>query len=150
MTAKQVERKSAEVLFVNRLSEDIALPRRATDGSAGFDLFCPKSLLLMPGVPTRIPTKLQLFIPKTCYGKLEGRSSLGTMGIIVLGGVIDSDYCAEVSVILVNVSGVPVKILAGEAFVQLILIKIASPPGVTDCSGLGISRGGGFGSTNAY
>jgi len=147
MTAAQVSERSGS-LHVNRLNMFSTLPRRATHGAAGFDMFSKHNVVLMPGVQTVISTGLQIFVHPSCYGKIESRSSLAVQGVLVLGGVIDSDYQGEVEVILMNASLVPVTILAGEAYCQLVLIQIQSPAGVTDCSGLGVERKGGFGSTN--
>ena len=139
MTPAQVSERSGS-LHVNRLSVYSTLPRRASHGSAGFDMFSKHNVVLMPGIQTVISTGLQIFVDPSCYGKIESRSSLAVKGVLVLGGVIDSDYHGEVEVILMNTSLVPVTILTGEAYCQLILIQIVSPPGVTDCSGLGIAR----------
>ena len=148
ITYAQVEPHSRKHVYVNRLRQGVNLPRRATQGSAGFDIYTPDTIILLPGAPVKVETGLQLFVPPHTVGKLEGRSSLGVKGIQVLGGVIDSDYQGEISVILVNVSCVPVTIPAGHACAQLLLLQILSLPGVTECSGIGISRTGGFGTSN--
>ena len=122
--------------------------KRQTNGSAGFDIYTPNSVVLLPGLPVTIETGLQLFVPSYTVGKIENRSSLGVKGVLVLGGIIDSDYQGEISVVLINVSCVPVTIPAGNACAQLILYKILSPAGVTECSGIGVNRIGGFGSTD--
>jgi len=127
---------------------DVNLPRRATNGSAGFDIYAPDPIVLLPGMPVKVETGLQLFVPDGLVGKLESRSSLAIRGVLVLGGVIDSDYQGEISVLLTNVSCVPVTIPGGHACAQLLLLKISTPPGVTECSGLGVRRLGGFGSSN--
>jgi predicted ABC-type transport system involved in lysophospholipase L1 biosynthesis ATPase subunit len=45
-------------------------------------------------------TGIAVEIPEGYYGQIAGRSSLGKQGYVVLGGVVDSSYRGEVSVLL--------------------------------------------------
>lgn len=75
---------------------------RGTEEAAGYDIRCNKSGVILPLSRAIITTGLQIEIPKGYYGKIESRSGLASKGIISLGGVIDSDYRGELSIILLN------------------------------------------------
>ena len=77
------------------LLDDIPMPKRATVGSAGYDICTPYDVDLEPGEEANIPTGLKckidngwaLFaLPKSGLGFKYGISFLNTLGII------DSDY----------------------------------------------------------
>ena len=53
---------------------------------------------------TLIPTGLAMEIPKGYKGKIESKSGLALAGLIVHGGVIDSNYQGPIQVIMQNLS----------------------------------------------
>ena len=86
-----------KVLKVKRLAEDVELPRRETEGSAGYDLraHLEAPLEVQPGAWAMVPTGLGAEIPAGLAGMVFSRSGLGTKhGMVVAQGVgvIDSDY----------------------------------------------------------
>lgn len=86
------------------LSDDKArAPVRATEGSAGYDLFSIENVSIPPGERKLIKTGVRLAIPHWMYGRIAPRSGLAYKhGIDVMAGVIDSDYRGDVGVILYN------------------------------------------------
>ena len=87
------------------LRDPKALPERKSQVAAGWDLkYCGEDQIeIRPGIRSLIPTGLSIACDRYTFGKIEGRSGLAlNHGIIVLGGVIDSDYRGEVKVILFN------------------------------------------------
>lgn len=71
------------------------LPKRATEGSAGFDIYTPKDFDISPGEILTVDTGLVFHIPPDWSGLLFARSGLATKrGISLATGVslIDSDF----------------------------------------------------------
>ena len=133
--------------------DNIALPKRATAGSAGYDLISPKNIVLGPGQSTKIATGLRVKIKEGWVLFVLPKSGLGTKYRFQLDntcGVIDSDYYyadneGHIIITMTNDSklGKTLEIEAGKAFAQAIFL----PYGITeDDDAVGI-RKGGFGST---
>ena len=141
------------MLRVQRLTDTAKLPRRATNGSAGYDLCSVENFELAARARVLIATGITISIPEDCYARIAPRSSLAVKGIDVLAGVIDSDYQNEVKVILINHGELPFTIQCGDRIAQLILEKIHVVPvfdvvndtPMQECFEV---RKGGFGSTN--
>lgn len=120
----------------------------ATSGSCGWDLKAAESSTIMPNERRKIPTGIKLGIPSGYYGKIEARSSLAyKYGIIVLGGVIDSDYTNEIFVILHNTGDSVYKYDVGERIAQIIFMKHARCVTESTDKLIEQERIGGFGST---
>ena len=70
--------------------------KRATSGSACYDLQSTKDIIIKVGESAKVPSGLKLILDKYYYGKIENRSGFSTRNkTIILGGVIDSDYRGE-------------------------------------------------------
>ena len=131
----------------------ITLPRRATAGSAGYDLRTPFALSLAPGQSAKIPTGLRVRIAEGWMLALYPRSGLGFKYRLQLDntvGIIDSDYYfadneGHIFVKITNDSrtGKTVELSAGDAFAQGIFTEY----GVTEDDDATAARTGGFGST---
>lgn len=106
-----------------RLAPGAHLPEYKTDGAAGLDLHAhiPRTRVVWPLVPTRIPTGVTLAIPSGYEGHVVGRSGLALRGVCVLGGQLDSDYRGEISVILVLLRLWPMLIRPGDRVAQLVV-----------------------------
>ena len=134
---------------VKRLSTHGILPRRATPGSAGFDLFCSDAVTLGPGDLVCVPTGIAVQVPPGTYGRIAPRSGVTVKHHVHVGaGVIDRDYTGEIKVVLYNLGKNSVTFQAFDRIAQLILEKIDLPE-IREVQELGeTSRGhGGFGST---
>ena len=144
-------------LNIKKLRENAKIPHRATEGSAGMDLYAciPESVTLAPGQLTVIPTGIAIELPdNTCAALLYARSGLGVKHGICLSngvGVIDSDYRGEVCVGLCNVSDKPYVIEPDERVAQMVIAPVLTPE-IVEVSELGdTDRGaGGFGSTGKH
>ena len=107
-------------LKIRKLREGAKIPRRATEGAAGMDLYAciDESITLAPQQLVIVPTGIAIELPDNgCAAFLYARSGLGVKHGICLAngvGVIDSDYRGEVCVILVNLSDEPFLIADGE------------------------------------
>ena len=115
------------------LDERVSIPKRATDGSAGFDLQAciDEELILLPGESKLIPTGLAIHIDKTkIVGFILPRSKLGAKTGIVLGnltGVIDSDYQGQWFISVWNRNfNEPVRIQPLEEIAQAVFLELAN------------------------
>lgn len=123
-------------------------PEYKTIGAAGCDIAAAIDIGCSPYQVTLIPTEVRLCIPQGHFGLLKERSSIGKAGLIVVGGIIDCDYRGEISVLLYNTTGVPVRFKAGDRIANLIAIPYVrmefNPTSLLPPSQRGES---GFGST---
>ena len=131
-----------------KLSHDAIIPTRATTGSAGYDLCVPKANSLAPGERKTIMTDIGWAdIPQHVGGFLQPRSGKAhKMGIMLLGGTIDSDYIEgkNIGVILYNSGSETWEIEEGEAIAQMVMHPLV----FMDNDEVRAKRTGGFGSTD--
>eukprot|EP00190_Bangiopsis_sp_CCMP1999_P002397 CAMPEP_0198731344 /NCGR_PEP_ID=MMETSP1475-20131203/29259_1 /TAXON_ID= ORGANISM="Unidentified sp., Strain CCMP1999" /NCGR_SAMPLE_ID=MMETSP1475 /ASSEMBLY_ACC=CAM_ASM_001111 /LENGTH=148 /DNA_ID=CAMNT_0044494301 /DNA_START=135 /DNA_END=581 /DNA_ORIENTATION=+ len=145
MTASQ----TPLMLQVKRLSESAMLPKRATEGSAGYDLFSAEDAEVQPGRRRLVTTDIALRLPDGYYGRVAPRSGLAVRhGIHIGAGVIDSDYRGNVGVLLFNFGEEVFHVQKGNRIAQLIVEKVALPEVIeTDDLSESVRADGGFGST---
>ena len=137
------------VLKVQKLSNNAALPKRSTDGAAGYNLCASQDCTIPAGGKGLVKTGLSISFPIGLYARIAPRSGLALKKFIDVGaGVVDNDYCGEVGVILFNHGDQNFEVKMGDRIAQLILEKIDTPP-VEEVQGLGdtLRGSGGFGST---
>jgi len=95
---------------------------------AGFDIHASAEVILLPSVPTPIPTNLRVTLPPNSVGLVKPRSGLAfKFGIDTLAGVIDESYEGEIKVLLVNHGENPYKVLNGNKIAQLVVIPVLHP-----------------------
>lgn len=133
---------------------NIKLPRRATTGSAGYDIFSPFDFVLKAGKTIKFPTGIRVLLDNDKFLAIYPRSGLGFKYRVQLDntvGIIDSDYSqsdneGQMYIKLTNDSreGKPVEIKAGEAIAQGIITQFFK----TDDDSTDGIRNGGFGSTD--
>lgn len=144
---------------VKLLSETALPPTRATDGSAGYDLYYPgrcngseTQVTLLPGCITLIDTELSIEIPPRYVGLVCPRSGLASKGVTVANspGVIDSDFRGRLGVLLVNNSKTNYVVQPRTRIAQLVVVpcKTLDVEIVSELSDT-IRGSGGFGSTGA-
>ncbi len=125
------------------------LPRRATPGSACFDLSCAEDARVESGQVTLVRTGLRFKPPRGFFLEIRPRSGLSTQGVVMVNapGTIDRDYALEVKVPLTLLFGPPRWIRRGERIAQMRLVEDLPAkfrPGEVRAEG---ARHGGFGST---
>ena len=118
-------------------------------GDAGFDIEINEDIVIFPyTVVSKVKTGIVLAIPKGMYGQIVERSSIGAMGIKVLGGVIDSGYRGEILLNLANLSGDVLEFKRGERIAQIIFLYSGAVVVYGNPYEVGSDRGAdGFGST---
>ena len=144
----------AEVLRVRilRLDPDLPLPRYATDGAAGFDLYCREDTEIAPGAIALLPTGVAIATPVGTMLLITARSSTPRRkGLSVPHGVgiIDQDYCGdedEIRCQVYNFRSEPVLVQRGERIAQGIVVPILRVEW-EEVPSMGVPSRGGFGST---
>lgn len=74
---------------------------RGSEWAAGYDLYATESGVVRDSTQ-KFHTGIAVEIPPGYVGLIRDRSSLGSKGIVVSGGVIDSDYRGEILVCLTS------------------------------------------------
>lgn len=138
---------------IREIYDSIKTPRRATSGSAGYDIFSPVDFTIAPGESLKIPTGIRCKIDEGWVLKIYPRSGLGFKFRLQLNntvGIIDSDYYYSdneghifIKVMNDTNENKTVGLKAGNGFAQGIFIEygITVDDDVTDV------RNGGLGST---
>ena len=117
------------MIQVKLLNEETKLPTRTNPTDAGWDLYCTVDADILPGQRKLLPTGVSMAIPSGYYGRIADRSGNAfSLGLHVLAGVVDSAYRAEIKVLLVNLSDVPVEIKRGHRIAQIIITAISNLP----------------------
>ncbi len=133
--------------------EGAKLPFRATDGSAGADIYAciEKDVKVEPGRIEKIPAGIAVEIPAGFGGFLFPRSSLAVKHGISFPncvGVIDSDYRGEISVLVINSGSESYTIKNGDRIAQMVIMPYEAAQYETAKELSETARGeGGFGST---
>jgi dUTP pyrophosphatase len=132
-----------------RLTQTAQLPKRATDGAAGFDLhYDGDSLELFPGQQQIFKTNIAVELGPDNVGIIKPRSGWAAKyGIAVQAGVIDSDYRGSIQVILINLGDRPVQIYHGDRIAQMIVTTFVGESCEIDNLHATDRGASGFGST---
>jgi len=139
---------------IKKVYDSIKLPKRATKGSAGYDIFSPINFTLNPNETIKIPTGIRCEIEDGWVLHIYPRSSLGFKYRLQLNNtvaVIDSDYFysdneGHIFIKMTNCSNEDktVKVNVGNGITQGIFLQY----GLTYDDNTTDIRNGGFGSTN--
>lgn len=105
----------------------LALPRYAYEGDSGLDLpyAGQRAVTIEPLETTLLPTGMAFLIPVGYEGQVRPRSNTSLRAILVHLGTIDRSYVGEVSVIVTNLSHVPVVVRPGDRLAQLVVAPVA-------------------------
>lgn len=132
---------------------NIDLPRRATRGSAGYDISSPIAFSLKPKESILIWTDIKAYMMPDEVLKIYVRSSLGNKGLFLANtvGIIDSTYYGNpsndgnIGLKIINIGNDILNIKQGERIAQGIFQKYLVVDG--DCDDDLPDRIGGYGST---
>jgi len=141
--------KILEPMQVQLLSANGKLPTKATEGSAGYDIYSAEEKIIPPHSREVIQTDITIVPPTGTYGQIASRSGLSLKyGVDTRAGVIDSDYRGNIGVLLANTTDTPFPVKPGDRIAQLLLYYIANPTVEIQQQLPGTDRGhGSFGST---
>lgn len=142
------------VLKIKKLRDDAKIPFRATDGSAGMDLYAciDEAVEIMPHEIRVIPTGIAIELESADYvAYIYARSGLAIKNGIAPAncvGVIDSDYRGEVCVGLLNQTEKVFTVNPEERIAQMVISPVILPTIEVVDELSNTQRGaGGFGST---
>lgn len=145
------------ILRIKKLNENAEIPKRATNGSAGYDLCAciEEDVVIKKGQIVKIPTGISAEINTNeaalmIYAR-SGLASKNGVTLVNCVGVVDSDYRGEIVVPLINLGNDDYIIEKGARIAQLVITPIILPE-IEEVSELGdTDRGsGGFGSTGIH
>ncbi len=167
----------ADAITLELLYEDARAPERATEGSAGYDLFAyltgrtvslsdgtgvkdamsqtndgtgASYFVLQPGITARIPLGFKARLPQGFEAQIRPRSGTAfKKGLTVPNapGTVDSDYPDEWMVLIRNETSIPQSIEHGERIAQMVLGRFEILAFERGTVTKSTSRAGGFGST---
>ncbi|HIE05472.1 MAG TPA: dUTP diphosphatase [bacterium (Candidatus Stahlbacteria)] len=105
------------------------LPRYATEGASGADLFADltEDMVIKAGDWGLVPTGIKIQIPEGYEGQVRPRSGLALkygVGLLNSPGTIDSDYRGEIKIVLFNFSPVDFVIHNGDRIAQLVITSV--------------------------
>jgi dUTP pyrophosphatase len=118
-------------LGVHRLDPRAALPERAHDSDAGYDLRALEPETLAPGQRAMVRTGIAIELPHGHAGLVLPRSGLAArhgIALVNAPGLIDEGYRGEVRVLLLNTDREqPFDVAPGDRIAQLVLVRHEAP-----------------------
>ncbi|HWO74215.1 MAG TPA: dUTP diphosphatase, partial [Dehalococcoidia bacterium] len=137
---------------VKLLRPGALLPRRATPGASGLDLYAclgPPGYLDLTQDLTLVPTGIAIEAPPGYDLQIRPRSGLARRGVDVVLGTLDSDYRGEVLVSMRTFGSLDsYRIEHGDRIAQLVVTRLEMLPVVEVETLSATERGeGGHGST---
>jgi dUTP pyrophosphatase len=173
----QQQSNSSTVLeaLIERLHDDVVLPVRATEGSAGFDVRAylrgrtvrrsdgsvqgeiiadeaggEWGVLLQPSEMALIPLGFRTRLPHGVEAQVRPRSGQAFKNALTIPnapGTVDADYAEEWMVIVRNDAPVPRRIVHGERIAQVVFARFLPLSLLEGEVTRTTARAGGFGST---
>lgn len=122
-----------ETIKVKRLHPKAVIPKRATEGSAGYDLCAclEQDQVILPGETVLIGTGIAIAIPHREWAAfIYARSGLASKHSIAPAncvGVVDSDYRGELRVPLKNSGQAAFTVHPGDRIAQMVLAPVYLP-----------------------
>ncbi len=138
-------------LKVKKLTDTATLPRYAHPGDVGLDLYSQEEYTVQPGEVHIFYLGFALEFPSGYAAIVKDKSSVGSKGVVTVGGVFDAGYRGEYNVGLANFTNTPFPVAKNQKIAQLVIfpVVIADLEEVTELSQS--ARGtGGFGSTGKF
>lgn len=136
-----------------KLDPGAALPTRAYEGDAGFDLYVSEETTIAPGEFVDVPVGCSVQLPDRIWGLITGRSStVRKLDLLVTPGVIDTGYRGPLYAGVRSLRDDVYTVKRGERLAQLIPLHnaamglVATPVDVLTSSDRGDA---GFGSSGA-
>jgi dUTP pyrophosphatase len=127
-SAIQIDSDQQNIAYIKLLTDQATMPMRATDGSAGFDVYSATALTISPNERKSVPLDISIISPQGMYTQIMPRSGLAYKhGIDTKAGVIDRDYTGNIQVILHNAGNEQFTITKGDRVVQIIFYHIGHP-----------------------
>ena len=130
------------ILKVQKLNNDVALPKRNTEGAAGYNLCASQNCTILAKGKGLVQIGLATSCPAGLYARIAPRSGLAVKKFIDVGGrVVDSDCKGDICVVLSNHGDQDVKVEMGDMIAEIVFEKIDMAE-VIEVQGLEESVGG--------
>ena len=100
------------------------IPRKGSEGAAAYDVYSAQSYTLSPRTITAVDLNLQVAIPSGYYLQLGSRSGLCLKGLVIVGGIVDSDYRGPIQALVYNTTGEPFKLCKGQRIGQALVLAV--------------------------
>ena len=115
-------------VFENHKYESIDPALEQPDLTREISVGADEFFILHPGEFVLASTYEVVTLPDDIAGRLEGKSSLGRLGLLThsTAGFIDPGFSGHITLELSNVANLPVKLYPGMKIGQLCLIKLSS------------------------
>lgn len=119
-------------VHVRKITKNATIPTKATEGSAGYDMYAQldEPLVIPPYTGKMIKSGIALSIPDGYAGFIFARSGLSTKKGLrpsTCVSVIDSDYRGEIGLPIYNDSDEPQTINPNERIAQIVFLKVLKP-----------------------
>ena len=116
-------------VFENHKYEVIDPSKEQSELTREIEVGNDEHFILHPGEFVLASTYEVVTLPDDIAGRLEGKSSLGRLGLLThsTAGFIDPGFSGHITLELSNVANLPVKLFPGMKIGQLCLIKLSSP-----------------------
>jgi dUTP pyrophosphatase len=102
---------------------DAKLPFRKRITDAGHDIYSIEDVVIKAHDMIDVRTGLIVSAPSGYYITVDGRSGMSLHGVMPFRGIIDSGYCGEMKVALMNVSNKDYHVKKHDRIAQIILHK---------------------------
>jgi dUTP pyrophosphatase len=115
-----------EFTLIELMEPNAKMPKYATDGSAGLDLYALNPGMIEPGKTLIVRTGVKFGFQPGHFGSVRGRSGKAfnvENPIFAFNGTIDNDYQGEVKVLLINYGTLPYAFMNGDAIAQMVIQK---------------------------
>lgn len=141
--------RRVRTVVAERVRGSTPLPKRATRGSAGFDIAACEAVELTRAKVTLVPTGWRLHAPRGTFLEVRPRSGLSSKGVLMVNapGTIDRDYSGEVFVPLTYLFPGRYRIEPGDRIAQVRVVADLPARFREGRVRPKASRTGGFGST---
>ncbi len=139
------------VVILERVDAGLPVPepRRATPGSAAFDIAAAEDVRLRAGRVTKVRTGLRARAPRGTFLEVRPRSGLASKGVVMANGpgTIDRDYSGELLIPLTYLARGSYAIARGDRIAQIRVVPDLRTEMRWGRVAPVRSRSGGFGST---
>lgn len=111
---------------VKKLHHNAIIPTKATEGSAGWDLYALEDFTVYDHSTKLVKTGIALDIPMGWEAQVRSRSSHALVGVTVANspGTIDADYTGEICVIMHNATVMHKHFQAGDRIAQIVFKRV--------------------------
>ena len=121
---KLIMEKSMKELKIAKLVPNATVPTRKHPEDAGIDLYASENLIIPPLSQRIVSTGVTIELPAGTVGLLKPK---GRSNHLLGAGVVDAGYQGEILIKVFNPINEELKIKAGDAIGQLLVIPILTP-----------------------